>query len=105
MHRSCGIDIVRPQGLQQFVYLYIYISYTTIQYTNYTYIYIPAYVCVCTPPQKNARPHSCFIISPFPNGLISGILYPSICSPNMTHVDYVMSFAPLAHQHKSFDDV
>ena len=47
MHRSCGIDIVRPQGLQQLVY--IYISYTTIQYTNYTYIYIS--VCV-HPPKK-----------------------------------------------------
>jgi hypothetical protein len=46
MHRSCGIDIVRPHGLQQLVYIYIY---NTLQY-NTLIIYI--YLCVCTPPQK-----------------------------------------------------
>ena len=57
MHRSCGIDIVRPQHLQQLVY----ISYTTIQYANYTYIYIYIHTCVCarvcvyTPPGKKKK--------------------------------------------------
>ena len=49
MHRSCGIDIVRPQGLQQLVYIYIY---HTLQY-NTLIIYI--YLCVCTPPKKKKK--------------------------------------------------
>ena len=61
MHRSCGIDIVRPQHLQQLVY----ISYTTIQYANYTYIYIYIHTCVCVcacvcvhpPPGKKKKKH------------------------------------------------